>query len=299
MESLYATIVTLATVGYGDFYPHTLEGRIFAIFLIIFGVGTMAYTFATVMENFMEGRLKKVLGKGKLERHLKKMKDHYIICGCGKIGYFICKELAAEGVDFVVIDNNPEIIQRIEEEGFPYVNGSATEDDALLAAGVEKAKGVVCALPSDADNLYIVLTAKELNPHVYIFSRFEEELSERRLIKAGADRVISPYKVGGMRMTQAILRPDILDFIEITTKRQSLALRMEELTVSEGSPVVGKNLVESQVRPEYGLIVVAVKKDTGEMIYNPSAHYVIEKLDKLIALGEEKDLVRFSQVCQG
>jgi voltage-gated potassium channel len=211
LESFYATVVTLGTVGYGDFYPKTSEGRIFAIFLIVFGVGTMAYTFAMVMENFMEGRLRKLLGRGKLKKQIEKMKDHYIICGCGKIGYLVCKELAEENVDFIVVDSNQQIIQQMEEEGFVYINGSATEDKTLTEAGIERAKGIVCALPTDADNLYVVLTAKELNPKVYIVSRFEDDASERRLIKAGADRVISPYKVGGMRMTLALLRPAMTD----------------------------------------------------------------------------------------
>ena len=298
LESFYATVVTLGTVGYGDFYPKSTEGRIFAVFLIVVGVGTMAYTFAMVMENFMEGRLRKLLGRGKLKKQIEKMKNHYIICGCGKIGYLICKELAEENIDFIVIDSDQQIIQQIEEEGFVYINGSATEDKTLTEAGVERAKGVVCALPTDADNLYVVLTAKELNPNVYIVSRFEDEASERRLIKAGADRVISPYKVGGMRMKLALLRPAMMDFMEITTGKQTLSLRMEELRVCEASPVVGKSLADSGLRREYGLIVVAVNKKSGDMVFNPSASYVIEKDDNLIAIGEDENLARFSEVCR-
>jgi len=155
------------------------------------------------------------------------------------------------------------------------------------------------SIPTDADNLCLVLAAKELNPDVYVLSRFEDNASERRLMKAGADRVISPYLVGGMRMSQAILRPAMLDFIEITTGRQSLALRMEELDVREKSPVVGKTLEESGLRKTYGLIVVAIKKKLGQMVFNPRASYAIESGDKLIALGEEDNLVAFSKICQG
>jgi voltage-gated potassium channel len=298
LESFYATVVTLGTVGYGDFYPRSPEGRIFAIFLIVFGVGTMAYTFAMVMENFMEGRLRKLLGRGKLKKQIEKMRDHYIICGCGKIGYLVCKELAEENVDFIVVDSDQQIIQQMEEEGFIYINGSATEDKTLTEAGVERAKGVVCALPTDADNLYVVLAAKELNPKVYIVSRFEDDASERRLMKAGADRVISPYKVGGMRMTLALLRPAMLDFMEITTGKQTLSLRMEELRVRESSHVVGKSLADSGLRREYGLIIVAVNKESGEMVFNPDASYVIEKEDNLIAIGKEENLTKFAEVCR-
>jgi len=297
-NSFYATIVTLGTVGFGDFYPITTAGKCFAIFLIVFGVGTMAYTFAVVMEVLMEGRLKRILGRGKLEKKINKMQDHYIICGYGKIGKLICTELAREGVEFVVVDNNPEVVSGIEDDGFTYINGSATEDKILLRAGIKRAKGVVCALPTDADNLYVVLTAKELNPDVYVLSRFEDNSSERRLLKAGADRVISPYRVGGMRMSQAILRPAMLDFIEITTRRQSLALRMEEVDVWKDSPVAGKNLEESGLRKTYGLIVVAIKKESGQMVFNPMASYVMKSGDKLITLGEEENLIKFSKVCQ-
>jgi len=297
-NSFYATIVTLGTVGFGDFYPITPVGKCFAIFLIVFGVGTMAYTFAVIMEVLMEGRLKRILGRGKLEKQIKTMQDHYIICGYGKIGKLICTELTHEKIGLVVVENNPEVVSGIEDDGFAYVNGSATEDKILLKAGIKRARGVVCALSTDADNLYVVLTAKELNPDVYVLSRFEDNASERRLIKAGADRVISPYRVGGMRMSQAILRPAMLDFIEITTRRQSLALRMEEVDVGRDSPVVGKNLEESGLRKTYGLIVVAIKKESGQMVFNPMASYMMESGDKLITLGEEGNLIAFSKVCQ-
>lgn len=298
LESFYATIVTLGTVGYGDFYPVTIKGRLFAVFLIVTGVGAMAYTFALAMEYFLEGRLEQVLGRGKMERQLKKLSHHHIICGYGKIGRLICRELAREAVDFVVIENDAAVAQEIIKDGYLHILGSATEDKTLLDAGVERAASVVCALPTDAHNLYVILAAKEINPSVFVLSRAEDEASEHRLTKVGADRVMSPYKEGGMRMALAILKPDILDFIELTTRRQSLELRMEELTVCEESPVVGKTLAESALRHEYGIIVVAIKKESGKMIFNPEASYPIEKMDKLIALGLEDDLARFSQVCQ-
>jgi len=297
IKSIYATVITLSTVGYGDVYPQTTEGRIFTMFLILFGVGTMFYTVVLMAETMVEGRLRILLGRGKLEKIINKMQNHYIICGCGRIGHLICRELAAEKIDFVVIDNVPEVIQRIEEEGFVYCGGDATSDKTLLDAGIKKAKGIVCVLPSDALNLYVILTAKELNPGIFILSRSEEEESEHRLLRAGADRVMSPYTLGGMRMAMAILRPAMLDFIEITTRRQSLELRMEEISICEGSTIIGKSIGESEIRQKYGLIIVAVKKDSGKMIFNPLASYIIEKGDMVIALGEENNVSRFSQVC--
>jgi voltage-gated potassium channel len=297
IDSFYATITTLSTVGYGDFTPITAGGKFFTVFIIIFGVGTMFYSLVLMAETFVEGRLRSLLGRGKLERMIEKMSDHYIICGCGRIGFLICRELAAEKVPCVVIDNNPEVIQKVQDEGFIYCKGDATQDKTLIEAGIKRAKGVVCVLPSDAENLYVILTAKELNQNIYIMSRSEEEESEHRLIRAGADRVMSPYTLGGVRMAMAILRPAMLDFIEITTRRQSLELRMEEISVCKGSPIIGMSLEESGIRQNYGLIIVAVKKDSGKMIFNPLADYLIAESDRLIAMGEDENVKRFAQVC--
>jgi len=299
VESLYATVVTISTVGYGDFSPRTSEGMLFTVFLIIVGVGTMLYTVGLVTETMIEGRLKIIMGKGRLEKMIRKMNNHYIICGCGRIGRLICRELAAEKVDFVVVDKDPEAIQKIEEEKYVYHQGDATHNKTLLAAGIKKARGIVCVLPSDAENLYVILTAKELNPGIFILSRSEDEESEHRLLRAGADRVMSPYAMGGMRMAMAVLRPAMLDFVEITTTRQSLELGMEEVSICEDSPYVGKLLEDSGIRQNYGLIVVAVKKESGKMIFNPLANYVIEKNDKLIAMGKLENINLFTSSCLG
>ena len=298
-HAFYLTVVTISTVGYGDVYARSTGGMVFTIFLIIAGVGTMFYTLGLVAETIVEGRLRAIMGKGKLKRIIKRMKNHYIICGCGRIGFLICRELAAEKVPFVVIERNPEVIQKIEDEGFLCYHGDSTNDKSLIEAGIKQAKGIVCVLPTDAENLYVILTAKELNPDVFVLSRSEEEQSEHRLLRAGADRVISPYTLGGMRMAMAILRPAMLDFIEITTSRQSLELRMAEVAVSDGSVMAGKTLEESEIRQNFGLIIVAVKKDSGKMVFNPAASYPIESGDKLIALGEDENVMRFTKVCFG
>ena len=297
INCFYATVTTISTVGYGDFAPVTREGRLFTVLLVVFGVGTMLYAVTMFAEMMVEDRLKIILGRGSMERRIEKMKDHYIICGFGRMGSLICREMAEEKAPFVIIEKDPEVIQRIEDEGYVYLKGDATDDKSLIRAGIKRAKGVVCVLSSDAENLYVILTAKELNAAVYILSRCEEETSEHRLLRAGADRVVSPYTMGGMRMAMAILRPAMMDFIEITTRRQSLELRMEELPVSDDSAIIGKSLEASEIRKSYGLIIVAVKKDSGKMIFNPPAGYVIEKGDRLIALGEDEDVNRFTMVC--
>jgi voltage-gated potassium channel len=297
IDSFYLTMTTLSTVGYGDFTPKTPQGKIFTVFIIIFGVGTMLYSFGLISETVIEGRLRKLLGRGKLKKMIDKMNNHYIICGGGRIGLLICRELTSEKVPCVVIDNDSEVIQKVQDEGFVYCRGDATHDKTLMEAGIKRAKGIICVLPTDAENLYVILTAKELNQKIYIMSRSEEEESEHRLIRAGADRVMSPYTLGGVRMAMAILRPAMLDFIEITTSRQSLELRMEEISICKGSPFIGQSLEKSEIRKRHGLIIVAVKKDSGKMIFNPMANYLIEEGDRLIAMGEDENVKQFAESC--
>lgn len=299
VDSFYTTIATLSTVGYGDFSPETTPGKIFAIFVIIFGVGMMFYTLVLLAETFIEGRVRILLGRGKLEKIIEKMNNHYIICGGGRIGFLICHELMAGKIPCVLIDKNPEVIQKAQDEGFIYCKGDATQDKVLIAAGIKRAKGIVCVLPTDAENLYIILTAKELNQNIFIMARSEEEESEHRLLRAGADKVMSPYTLGGVRMAMAILRPAMLDFIEITTSRQSLELRMEEISICRNSPFISKTLEDSGIRKRFGLIIVAVKKDSGKMIFNPMANYVIEEGDRLISMGEDDNVKQFAQSCIG
>jgi voltage-gated potassium channel len=297
VDSFYVCIATLSTVGYGDFAPETTAGKFFTIFIIIFGVGTMFYSLVLMAETFIEARVRNLLGRGKLEKIIKKMNNHYIICGGGRIGFLICRELMAGKMPCVVIDNNPDVIQKAHDEGFICFKGDATQDKILIEAGIKRAKGIVCVLPSDAENLYVILTAKELNQNIYIMARSEEEESEHRLLRAGADRVMSPYTLGGVRMAMAILRPAMLDFIEISTRGQSLELRMEEVSVCTGSPFISQSLEDSGIRKRYGLIIVAVKKDSGKMIFNPMANYIIEEGDRLIAMGEDENVKQFAGSC--
>jgi len=297
IDSFYTTIATLSTVGYGDYSPETTAGKFFAVFVIIFGVGMMFYTLVLLAETFIEGRVRILLGRGKLEKIIEKMNNHYIICGGGRIGFLICRELMAGNIPCVIIDNNSEVIQKAQDENFIYCKGDATQDKVLLAAGIKRAKGIICVLPSDAENLYVILTAKELNQKIYIMARSEEEESEHRLLRAGADKVMSPYTLGGVRMAMAIMRPAMLDFIEITTSRQSLELRMEEIPICKDSPFIAKTLEDSGIRKRFGLIIVAVKKESGKMIFNPLANYVIEEGDRLISMGEDENVKQFAQSC--
>lgn len=295
-DALYMTVITITTVGYGEIQQLSREGRIFTVFLIMSSFGVMAYIVGSISQTIIAGQLRKVLGRRKLEQRVKKSKDHFILCGYGRIGSFIAKEFNGEDVAFVVLENDPERIKLLEEDGFPYLEGDATEDEILIRAGVQRARGLVAALRSDADNLYITLSARSLNPSLFILSRASEEGAEQKLLKAGANRVVSPYTMGAARMVIAALRPNVVDFVELVVQRKHLKLQLEEIVVQDDTRFKGKPLRESGVRRDLGLIVVAIKKESAEMIFNPSPETVIERGDILIVLGEKKQLETLEQL---
>jgi len=226
------------------------------------------------------------------------LKDHYIVCGCGRIGNLICKEFAksAKQLTFVVIENDPDVIEKIENENYLYVQGDSTEEDVLIKAGIGKAKGLITAVSSDSDNVYITLTARELNPKLFILARASEENAEKKLLRAGADKVMSPYYIGGMRMAQTILRPAVVDFIELAVQDRSMELQLEEIKVRKSSKFIGVSLKDSGIRQDFGLIVVSIKKLSGDTEFNPSSESKIELGDTVLALGEKKNLLRLEKI---
>lgn len=289
LDAFYMAVITLTTVGFGEIRPLSENGRLFTVFLIVAGVGSIAYSVSVFTELIIEGRIREILGKKRMEKELNKLKDHYIVCGYGRIGRTVCQEFKENKVPFVVIESNPEIVAKAEEDGVLLIQGDATEEDILLKAGMERAKALVAALALDSQNVFITLTARSLNPNLFITARAEEPLSEKKLLRAGANKVVLPYLIGGNRLAYSVLKPALVDFLEIATQRERIDLIMEEITVKTGSRLKGKSLKESRISPDLGIIVVAIKKE-DEMVFNPSADTEIEQGDKLIVLGNEKQL---------
>lgn len=296
LDSLYMTVITLATIGFQEVHNMSDAGRIFTIFLVIFGVGLLGYTLGKVVQIAFEGQLQRVIWRTKVEKKLAQIKDHYIICGYGRMGSLICREFAARPVPFVVIENNPAVLEKLEDERYLYIRGNATEDETLLKAGIKRAKGLISVVTSDTENVYITLSARGLNPDLYILARSGEPGSEAKLKQAGANKVVSPYQIGGQRMAQAILRPNVVDFIEIATGRSHMDLQMEEICIPEGSPYNGQTLIGSGFRKDTGVIIVGIKKSNGKMVFNPDSSSLIECNDTLIVLGEPRAITKLEKM---
>ncbi|MGV7927826.1 MAG: potassium channel family protein [Spirochaetota bacterium] len=294
-DSFYMTIITISTVGFAEIKPLTTPGRIITIIVIVTGATTLAYTVGSIVRMFVEGELSKTFGRMKLEKEIARLKDHYIICGYGRIGSLICRELASYDISFVVIENNPQSLEQLERDRVLFLAMDATNEDALLKAGIMHARGIVPAVQSDADNVYITLSAKGLRPDVYILSRASDEKAEQKLKKAGATRVVMPYLIGGKRMAQVLIRPTVVDFVDIALMDRHLGLVMEECRIADISRLAGKTLVESNLRRDYGVIIVAIRKRDGEMIFNPMSQERIDGGDILVMLGKKDDLERMNR----
>ena len=297
LDAFYMTIITLTTVGFKEVFPLDDWGRILTIFIIFFGMGTVLYLAGSLSQIIIEGELRKILGRRKLENKIKSLRNHIIVCGYGRIGEVVCQEILAQGdTNVVVIENDPKVLTKLEEAGYLYIPGDATEDDCMMRAGIKWARGLVTVLNSDANNVYITLTARNLNPDIYIVARSSSPISERKLIQAGANKVISPHYLGGKRMAQILLRPTVAEFIDFALHDPSIELSLGEIPVREKSKLDGVTLLESGIRQNLDLIVVAIKKVSGEMLFNPKSETVIEAGDTLIALGNKKNLGKLEQL---
>ena len=295
-EAFYMTMITISTVGYAEILPLSPAGRALTIIIIILGITVGAYTIGLLVKAFIEGELVKMFGRIKVQKQISELKDHFIVCGFGRIGRIISNELAADDIDFVVIEQDPAIVEKIEPENYLFLEMDATSEEALLKAGIMKANGIVTALASDANNVFITLTAKGLRPDIYILARASHENNEDKLSRAGASRVVSPHLIGGKRMAQVLKRPTVVDFIDIATMGSSLGLMMEEATVGNGSGLTGKNLIDSNLRKNFGVIIVAIKKMAGNMIFNPMPSETLEAGDVIVVIGKKEDLKRMNAV---
>ncbi|MDO5726060.1 MAG: potassium channel protein [Tissierellia bacterium] len=291
ISALYMTVITISTVGYKEVAMMTEAAQIFSIFLIFFGVGTVGYTFTTVLVMFIDGRLQDIWRDRKMESAIKALENHYIICGAGASGRAIISDFIRHDMPFLIIDQDEDKCIKLRDEGLLVICGDATSEDVLQKAKVFEAKGLLSCLPTDMENIMVILTAKEISKDIYIISRAITPGSHEKLTKVGADNTISISEIGGKRMAGMMIRPHIISFLDVITRVGNVSLDLEEVKVPVGSMMANKKLLELEIPKKTGLIVLAVKhEDSDALNFNPSGNYMIKERDILIVLGKQEQV---------
>jgi voltage-gated potassium channel len=296
LDALYQTVTTVTTVGFREVQPLTTGGKIFTIALIVVGVGTALYTLGVIIETLLEGQLPEVFGRRRMERKITGMSEHIVVCGWGRVGRAIARDLAAMGTDSVVVDKDSI---RIENVPYPAVLGDATDDDVLERAGVRRARALVAALDTDAGNLFVTLSARALRPELFIVARVRLEENEDKLRRAGADRVVNPQSIGGARMAAFVLQPHVTEFVDVVMHDRDIEFRLEEIPVLESSPIEGCSIREAHVRDRTGALVLALRDQNGTFATNPPPETVVHADQVIIAIGTPGDLEKLQRLVAG
>lgn len=288
-ESFYFTLITITTIGYTEPADLTEQGRYFGTLLIVVGVGTLGYALSVAVQSIVSLEIVSSLGKRHLMKELQKLKGHYIVCGAGRVGRKVGQEIADRDLDCVLIETEDEA-KSFESAGYRVLKGDATNEDVLKTAGIERAKGIVCAVSSDPENLYITLTARDLNKDIYIVARANEESVIPRLTRAGADKVVSPVITGSRQMAQMLLKPAVADFIELASMADKLDLELEQLEIGSDSELVGSSVGDSAIGSTHDVIVIAVQGSGGNVVFNPDGDRTLESGDIVIVMGSRNEL---------
>lgn len=294
-QAIYLTVQTVTTVGYGDIEVHSNSGHVFLVLLMLGGVGVMLYFAGLMMAFLIEGQLAGMYGRRKMNKKIVQLQDHIIVCGAGRVGRQVLYRLRKEGAPCVVIEQQEDLANQFIEEGFLVIHSDATLDETLKKARIDKAKGLITALPEDSLNVFVTLTAKGLNPGIHVVARMDQLESEKKLVRAGADKVISPAILGGRRMAMSILKPISVDYIDTVIHDHNIEMEMVELRVNQSSCLVGKTLANSGIKQQTGAMVMAILRE-NQVISNPDAEEVILQGDLLIVFGLREQLHRLEEV---
>ena len=296
LDALYMTVITISTVGFMEVQPMGNMGHLFTIFLVFIGVGFTLYVAAAVVQFMVEGRIRIIMGRRRVDKKISHLSDHYIICGYGRIGRVLCKKIRRRPIDVVVLEQNRDLIPQMDEDKILYICGDASDEETLLKAGIKKARGLISVLATDTDNVFLVLTARQLAPDLSIMARTSRESARKKLLAAGATSVESPYEMGALRMAQKILRPTVTSFLDLAFAHSRKEIQMEEIPVNPNSTLANVMLKDSGIRQKFDLILIAISLANGEMLFNPSFEYIIKPGDTVIAVGENENLVQLENV---
>ena len=295
LNSVYQTVTTISTVGFGEIEPLSTNGRIFTIVLILVGVGTALYTFTQLLETVVEGHVGDLLGRRRMEREIASLHDHVIVCGWGRVGKAIAEYVSHAGQQVVVIDRNPERTASVPHLS---VLGDVTDDAVLRHAGIDRARVLVAAVDSDADNVYVTLSARTLRPDLLIVARSRSESADEKLRRAGANRVVNPQRIGGDRMAAFALQPHVVDFLDIVMHDRSLEFRLEEVAVPPTSALAGTSLRDAQIRERTGAMILAMRQPDQQFVTNPAPETIVEPEHILIAIGTAAQLEALASLAQ-
>jgi voltage-gated potassium channel len=284
-DSLYMTVISVTTAGYKEVHPMSRTGELFTMVVLTIGVATVLYSFSFVMARVVEGDLESRWVRRRRERMLDELTNHFIVCGFGRMGLIVAQEFVRQGIPFVIIERDAERMQQAIDAGFLAVEADASSEQVLKRVHIDRARGFIAAVSTDAENVYAVLTARLLRPDLYIIGRAETEDAKVKLVRAGADRVVSPYQIGGLQLAQTALRPAVVDFVQIATSSENLELNMEQVGIKEGAVLAGRSIVEANLRQRFGVVVVGIQRSDGRMEFNPSPDAVMRAGDHLVVLG--------------
>ena len=295
LDAMYQTVTTVTTVGFEEVHPFGRGERVFTIVLIIVGVGTALYTFTLGVQMVVEGQLQTIVGRRRMDRKIANLSGHVVLCGWGRVGRAVALDLEREGWHVVVVDSSPE---RVADTTLPTIVGDATLDATLRAAGIDRAYGLVAALADDADNLFVTLSGRSLNPGMFIVARARQDESVDKLTRAGADRVVNPQELGAARMASFVARPHVAEFVDVVMHERSIEFRMQEVEIPEGSPLDGVTLRDANLRQRTGTLVLALRDDEGAFNTNPDSDSMLRARHILIAVGTEEHLASLVQLVE-
>ena len=294
VDAAYQTTITITTVGFREVGEFGTAEKLFTIVIIACGVGTVLYAFGVTVQAIVEGQVREFVGRRRMDRKIAQLSGHVVVCGWGRVGRAVSNDLASAGREVVVVDLNGERVRGID---FPTVVGDATSDATLRAAGIERAFALVAALEGDAENLFVTLSGRAINPDLFIVARARQDESIPKLSNAGADRVVNPQELGAARMAAFVVRPNVAEFVDVVMHERSMEFRMQEVEVPDGSPLAGRSLRDANLRQQANVLVLALREPDGTFIANPDPDLVIQPRQVIIAVGTGDDLLRLEKVC--
>jgi voltage-gated potassium channel len=289
-DAFYMTVITITTVGYREIHTLSRAGEAWTVVVLLTGVGTFFFSFTLFMTLLAEGKWSERRERRRLARMLDELTDHFIICGYGRMGEIIAREFHRHGVPFVIVERNPERMHVAMDHGFVAVEADASNEDVLRRVHIDRARGLVAAVSTDAENVYAVLSARLMRPDLFIVGRAETDDARTKLKRAGADRVISPYHLGGVQLAQTALRPAVVDFVQLATSSENMELNLEQVHIDERSTLAGKSLVDAGLRKRFGVVVVGIRRADGRMDFNPEPDTTMHGGDDLVVLGRAASL---------